>query len=311
MKKILIIETGGTIAGSGENSTSNNYTAGVNSMKPLLEEMNFTQIIFNFISVCAIDSSDMNYTNMKKIAKTIDDNKDEYDGFVVTHGTDTLKESAYFLNLVIKTTKPVVLTCAMRAPTMLSSDGQMNLYDAITVATNSSAHNRGVMVVANNEIHSAREVDKISTHKADAFWSKSGILGNVYFGNVKFIFNIERLHTVHTKFVYNDLKEDFVDIAFMHVGARLNVNSNIKGLVLACFGSGTYPSNLKDKLDQLDSSGVIIVKSAKPLTGSVYLDEDYFISSNTLDPEKSKILLNLSLNRGLKKKEVEKIYETH
>lgn len=170
MKKIYILATGGTIAGSAKKSQDNlnfgSYTSGEKQISQLLEEIpslgKLAQISAEqFVN---IGSQDMTSEICLNLARRVDEILREFDGVVITHGTDTMEESAYFLNLMINSDKPVILTGAMRNSDSLSSDGALNLYNAIAVATNENARKMGVMVVINDEIYSARDVSKTNTN---------------------------------------------------------------------------------------------------------------------------------------------------
>jgi L-asparaginase/archaeal Glu-tRNAGln amidotransferase subunit D len=137
---------------------------------------------------------------------------------VITHGTDTLEETAYFLNLVVKSDKPVVLVGAMRSATSMSADGPLNLYNAVSVAADKSSAGNGILVVLNDEIHAAREVTKTNTSSVDTFKSRNtGQIGRVYYGKVVYTAKNLKKHTKNSVFDVSKLDTlPRVDIVYSH-----------------------------------------------------------------------------------------------
>lgn len=167
MKKVILLATGGTIAGTGEAGKSTGYDSGTLTAEDLLSAVpQLAQVAdVEAVQVCNVNSDDMTDRLWLKLLRTIhvyaaDPN---VAGFVVTHGTDTLEETAYFLNLTVKTEKPVVLTGSMRPATAISPDGPMNLYQAVCVAASPKAVGKGVLAVFADQIYDARTVAKRST----------------------------------------------------------------------------------------------------------------------------------------------------
>ena len=140
------------------------------------------------------------------------------EGIVITHGTDTIEETAYFLNLVVDSDKPVVMTAAMRPSTALSADGPLNIYNAVAVAADIRASGRGVLVVANDDIHSARAVTKTNTTDVQTFMSpERGLMGTTLYGKNTFFRTPYRAHTSGSDFSLKGVKAlPRVDIIFMH-----------------------------------------------------------------------------------------------
>ncbi len=202
---VVVLATGGTIAGTGEAGKTTGYAAGqldvgtlVNSAAGILEIANVRGA-----QVCNVGSDDITDAYWIQIANTINElaSDDAIAGFVVTHGTDTLEETAYFLNLAAKTQKPVVLTGAMRPSTATSADGPMNLYQSIALAANPEAAGRGAMVVFSDGIYGGRDVQKINTFKTDAFNGRDmGCLGYMQDANACFFNATTKAHTVDTEF---------------------------------------------------------------------------------------------------------------
>lgn len=196
-KTVLIMSTGGTIAASGVPGKSTGYVGGGLSPEIILESVPGINNLANIKTeqICNVNSNDVTGEDWLKIAKRINelDSDASVDGFVITHGTDTIEETAYFMNLVCKTKKPVIFTGAMRPSTSLSADEPMNLYQSVLVAVNDEAIDKPVMVIMNDQIHSARAVQKGSTYLLGGISSPElGILGYIRSDSV-FLFIMVRL----------------------------------------------------------------------------------------------------------------------
>lgn len=167
---VAVLATGGTIAGAGEEGKATNYSAGQLDVGTLVDSAKGITKVANVrgAQVCNVGSDDITAEHWLTIANTINGmaKDEEIDGFVITHGTDTLDETAYFLNLTVKTDKPVVLTGAMRPATATSADGPMNLYQSIALAASKDAAGQGSMVVFSDGIYGGRDVQKISTFQS-------------------------------------------------------------------------------------------------------------------------------------------------
>ena len=334
MKKIYILATGGTIAGSAKKSQDSlnfgSYTSGEKQISQLLEEIpslgKLAQISAEqFVN---IGSQDMTSEICLNLARRVDEILREFDGVVITHGTDTMEESAYFLNLMINSDKPVILTGAMRNSDSLSSDGALNLYNAIAVATNENARKMGVMVVINDEIYSARDVSKTNTNLLNTFMSpNSGKIGVAHYGEVKFYAKSLRAHTYKTPFCVDKISPNLLDkfarveIIFAHQdidGAvvRDAIKRGAKGLVIAAFGNGNVGSALQDEFKFALENGVAIVLSSRTGRGVVSADESgialaKFILADNLRPQKARSLLVISLLHGLNLAQIADAFKTY
>ncbi|EAH9851513.1 type II asparaginase, partial [Campylobacter upsaliensis] len=246
--KVAILATGGTIAGSIDSAVATTgYTAGVVGVDVLIKAVPEIQNLAKIEGqqIANIDSSNMRDEIWLKLAQEI--NKlfaSGVDGVVITHGTDTMEETAYFLNLTIKSDKPVVLVGAMRPSTAISADGPKNLYNAVALAADKNARGKGVMVAMNDKIQSARAVVKTHTLNVDAFSSPDfGDMGYIVDGKVYFYNNVAKAHTKKTPFDVKNLKElPKVDILYSYsndgsgVAAKALFENGTKGIVVA--GSG-------------------------------------------------------------------------
>ncbi|MBZ7942907.1 asparaginase, partial [Campylobacter molothri] len=312
--RIAILATGGTIAGVINDAISTTgYKAGALDIEVLLNAVPQIKEIASIVGyqVSNIDSSDMSNEIQLKLAKKINKllAKDEIDAVVITHGTDTMEESAYFLHLTIKSDKPVILTGAMRPSTAMSADGSKNLYNAVALAINVKSKSKGVMIVMNDRILSARAAVKTHTLNLDAFSSPDfGDLGYILDGKVYFYNTIEKLHTKNTPFDI-DYLEDLpkVDILYTYsndgngIAAKALFENGSQALVIAGSGSGNIHENQKNILKELMKKNLIVVISSRIQTGEVILskeDENLgFICAQDLNPQKARILLMLALTK--------------
>ena len=313
LPKVHIIATGGTISGIGANrldytqysDTGNRYT-----IEQLIERIPEVKNIANltYENLLATGSTNITPKDWLVIAERANTLlQDGIDGIVITHGTATLEETAYFLQLTIKSNKPVVLTGAMRPPSSMSTDADINLLDAIRIASSGNAQNMGVMGVLNNQIHSAREIIKMNTLRVDTFQSNDlGFLGFVDSdGQVIFYRNSIKTHTYESEFSTQGLDQlPRVDIIVAYSGGDGLLIDAVKknesqGLILAGFGSGTLPTVMKDSALELVKGGIPVVLASRSIMGRIVLTEklrdEGFITCDNLSPQKARILLMLSL----------------
>ena len=283
MKRVTILAVGGTVAGSGSGALDTSYTSGTVTVDKLIAAVPDINKIATIKGeqISNIGSQDMNNEVWLKLANRINEllNSGKADGIVVTHGTDTMEETAYFLNLVVKSDKPIVMVGAMRNSGSLSADGPLNIFNAVNVAMNKEAAGKGVMVVMNDEIHAAREVTKTNTTAVDTFKSpNSGKIGTVFYGNVKFYMNPVRKHTVNSAFDITKIKElPRVDIIYSHSNdnpdfVNLAVKNGAKGIVNAGMGNGNpFPSAL-EALGEAVKAGVVVVRGSRVGSGETTLN---------------------------------------
>ncbi|MFX3627314.1 type II asparaginase [Campylobacter sp. LH-2024] len=326
--RIAILATGGTIAGVINDAISTTgYKAGALDIEVLLNAVPQIKEIASIVGyqVSNIDSSDMSNEIQLKLAKKINKllAKDEIDAVVITHGTDTMEESAYFLHLTIKSDKPVILTGAMRPSTAMSADGSKNLYNAVALAINVKSKSKGVMIVMNDRILSARAAVKTHTLNLDAFSSPDfGDLGYILDGKVYFYNTIEKLHTKNTPFDI-DYLEDLpkVDILYTYsndgngIAAKALFENGSQALVIAGSGSGNIHENQKNILKELMKKNLIVAISSRIQTGEVILskeDENLgFICAQDLNPQKARILLMLALTKTKDLKTIQNFFQTY
>lgn len=316
MKNIVILATGGTIAGvSGSITDTAGYEPAILPIEEIIK--NITGPLRNLVhlsseQIAQIDSAEMTHQIWLQLAQRINAllASPAVDGIVVTHGTDTLEETAYFLNLVVKSAKPVVMVGAMRPASALSPDGPMNLYNAIILAASDQASGKGVLVTLNNAINSSREVTKTNTSLQDTFKAPElGYLGYLIEGEPYFYREPTRKHTWMTEFTVDGLTElPPVEIIYGHVGnlttlPQAATASGVKGLVYAGLGNGNMSQRMKDIFQEIQEQGVVVARSTRVSSGivtrngAVNDDLSNFIVSDTLNPQKSTILLSLALTK--------------
>jgi len=252
----------------------------------------------------------MSFEILLKLAKRINELAQDtnVDGIVITHGTDTMEESAYFLNLTVKTTKPVVMVGSMRPSTAVSADGPLNLYNAIAVAGDPAASGRGVLVVMNDQIHAAHSLTKTSTTAVGTFLSPlRGLVGIASYGKNEFYNTPIWKHTTRSEFdVSNVTTLPRVDVIFASVDSSPDlidaaVANGAKGIVIAGVGNGNMNKASVEAAERAADKGVIVVRSSRVPTGvvgrNVELNDDDlgFVASYELNPQKARILLSLAL----------------
>lgn len=323
LKNIVILATGGTIAGTGEEGKTTNYQAGNLDIQTLINSVSNLDKIANIYGeqIANVDSNDITINHWLTLANRINElsKQKDIDGFVITHGTDTLEETAYFLDLTVKTNKPVVITGAMRPSTATSADGPLNLYQSVALAASDLCIGQGCVVVFSDGIYSGRNVQKVNTFKTNAFNSvEFGCLGYMR-DNVPYFFNRSvKPHTVDSQFDITGLnKLPVVSIAYFNIDADHEILNYLaersEGLVIAGAGSGTFSSNWLNEIKNLEAKGIPVVRSSRIGSGIILKDltiDKYVncIPSYTLSPQKARILLSLALTKTKDYSEIEKIF---
>jgi len=325
---IYILATGGTIAGSSASATEGNYTAGSKGVEDILSAVPQLGDLATIKSeqISNIGSQEMNDEIWLKLANRVSEllTKNDVDGVVIVHGTDTMEETAYFLSLVVKSKKPIVLVGAMRNADSMSADGPLNIYNAVSVAADKNAREKGALVVMNDEIHAAREVTKTNTTNVAAFASpNSGKIGTVNYGTVNFYMAPLRKHTVASEFNIKDIKAlPRVDIIYGHAqdsGDLVDaaVQKGAKGIIVAGVGNGNLYSDLQAALAKASEAGVIVVRSSRTGSGSTSVGSEVddaklgFLTADNLNPQKARVLLMLALSKTSDKAKIQSFFATH
>lgn len=310
---IYVVGTGGTIVGVAATATTATYAPSQMSIADVLAGMpelkDFEEKI-NAFNLFKVDSNDMTTQHWLQLAKKVNELliSPDVKGVVITHGTDTLEETAYFLDLVVKSDKPVVIVGAMRAATSMSADGPLNLYNALAVIHSPESKGRGVMVVMNDTIYDGRDVTKTNTTQVNTFNApNAGPIGHVIYGRVGFERQVTRKNTTETPFDISNLNElPTVEIVYEHAGTTGKVLKAVvaqqpDGIVIAGMGDGNVHASDKAFLRfAREELGISIVRSSRTGSGRVTdVDNDLkeYIPADNLNPQKARILLMLSLTK--------------
>lgn len=310
LRRVVVLGTGGTIAGKAASSGDNiGYTAGQVGVADLLGGIAAPAgVTLVAEQVAQLDSKDMSFDTWQKLARRCAHWLAEPDvaGVVITHGTDTLEETAFFLHSVLAPTKPVVLTCAMRPATALSPDGPQNVRDAISVAATVGA--KGVTVVCAGTVHSGVDVQKVHTYRLDAFASgDAGPVGYVEEGEVRRVRAWPEGSSVPVSKVFEAAAVQWprVEIVMSHAGASGAVieallqsaaAEPVRGLVLAATGNGTLHHALEAAALKAQDAGVSVVRATRCMNGRILPKTgDQLRDAGALTPVKARIALMLEL----------------
>ena len=325
---VKILATGGTIAGSASTSTQmTGYTAGAIGIQTLIDAVPQMKEYADVSGEQIVKISSNNMTNdvWLKIAKRCNEllADPNVNGIVITHGTDTMEETAYFLNLVVKSDKPVILVGAMRPATAISADGPVNLLNAVRLAASPEAIGKGVLVVMNDQISGARDVTKTNTSNVATFKAPElGYMGYFTGGKPYFYHVSTRKHTFLSEFDVTNLTElPRVDIVYAHANDdRVLVDAAIaagaKGIISAGSGMGSIQETTEKGLVDAQKQGVVIVRSSRVGNGLVvkgiqrYTDQK-FLNGDNLNPQKARILLQLALTKTTDLEEIQRIFDEY
>ena len=327
LPKVYILATGGTIAGSGSSATKSNYSAGQVAIGTLLDAVPAIKDVADVEGeqVVNIGSQDMSDEVWLVLAKRVNEllAREDVNGVVITHGTDTMEETAFFLSLVVKSDKPVVLVGAMRPSTAISADGPANLYNAVVTAASKASLDRGVLVCMNGKVFAAADVTKTNTTSVETFQApNSGPLGYVHNGEVRYfhpaaksadapyfnIAGITSLPKVGIAYGYSNVEADVV---------KMMIKEHYKGIVYAGVGNGNIHKNVFPELEKARKEGILVVRSSRVPTGATTLDAEVddnkyeFVASWGLNPQKARILLMLALTKTHDWKTIQKYFNNY
>ncbi|MBR3916111.1 MAG: L-asparaginase 2 [Bacteroidaceae bacterium] len=342
LPKVYILATGGTIAGAGGSATKTQYSAGQVAIGTLLDAVPAIKDVADVEGeqVVNIGSQDMSDDVWLVLAKRVKEllSRGDVNGVVITHGTDTMEETAFFLSLTVKSDKPVVLVGAMRPSTAISADGPANLYNAVVTAASSASKNRGVLVCMNGKVYGAADVTKTNTTSVETFQSpNSGALGYIHNGEVFYYhapscgndctdyvhkgslsnesrtpyFNVEGLYSlpkVGIAYGYSNVQGDVVEMM---------IEKGYKGIVYAGVGNGNIHKNVFPMLEKARKDGIVVVRSSRVPTGATTLDAEVddnkyrFVASWGLNPQKARILLMLALTKTDDWKTIQKYFNNY
>ncbi len=327
LPNIHILATGGTIAGAGQSATKTNYSAGQVAIGTLLEAVPEIEEIANVTGeqIVSIGSQDMNDDVWLTLAHRINELlAGDVDGIVITHGTDTMEETAYFLNLTVKSDKPVVLTGAMLPSTALGADGPRNLYNAVVAAAAAESKGKGVLVAMNGLILGAHGTQKMNTIDVQTFQAPNdGALGYIFNGKVFYNNVTLKRHTLSSEFdVTGMTRLPKVGIVYSYSNVEADVmdpflNNGYEGIIHAGVGNGNYHKNLFPKLLEARGKGILVVRSSRVPTGPTTLDGEVddakyqFVASEELNSQKARVLLMLALTKTKDWRQIQQYFEQY
>lgn len=329
MKKVKVFELGGTISAKGHNRLDyKDYQSGVYDGAAFLDDIpelkSIAEVTFETFARLSSTAIRPNHwlALREKIIHALE--IENMDGIVVTHGTNTLEETAYFLHLTLPTNKPIIMTGAQRPYTAFSTDGPNNLIQSIRAAVSEAAQAKGVIVLLNDELNSARDVTKTNTYRLEAFQSgQLGFLGYVDVdGETVFYRTPYKKHTAASIFsTIHDERLPTVEIVYSYAGATpdyidwITAAQKTKGIVVAGTGAGLVSPQEQRALEAAAASGLAIVRSSRVGNGRVLPVELYennsFIAADNLNPQKARILLMLSLLRTTNSIEIQHYFQEY
>ncbi len=312
-KNILILGTGGTIAGVASCADqTTGYKSGSIGIDDIVKSIPQLASIANVKSeqVMNISSRLMSPNDWLILARRVNEllKRSDVDAIVITHGTNTLEETSFFLHLTVRSKKPIVFVGAMRPATAISADGPMNILQAVVVAGTSKSLGRGVLVVMNGRIFSARDVTKHNTTNLDTMIApNSGQIGVIENGSVHYNSLIDKKHTYRSEFNIEQIDMlPKIDVVYDYAGSKSEavdafVSAGAKGIVNAGVGDGAFTKSILDSLVVASRNGIAVVRSSRTGSGIVIRDGDEkdseygFIVSHDFNPQKARILLMLGL----------------
>ncbi|MEG0518731.1 MAG: type II asparaginase [Bacteroidales bacterium] len=332
---IKIIATGGTIAGVGSSAIKSSYEPGKIAIGSLLDAVPQVNDIANVTGEQLVNIGSEHMTDQvmlslaKRINQFMDDN--QTDGIVITHGTDTMEESAFFLSLTTKGTKPVILVGAMRPSTAMSADGPLNLYNAIVAASAPESAGKGVLVAMNGSLYPAEDVLKTHTINVEAFQAPNkGPEGYINNGKVCYYNKTDNSPISHIGNPEQALSFDISGLSSLPKVGIIYGHSNIdpdiietmiqngyKGIIYAGVGNGNIHKNVMPALDKARREGIVVVRSSRVPQGPTITEPDIYegphqlIASQYLNPQKSRILLMLSLTHTKNHTEIQRYFDKY
>ncbi|MGU3361245.1 type II asparaginase [Methylobacterium sp. M6A4_1b] len=323
--RVVIVATGGTIAGAGADAANSaTYQAAKVPVDKLIAAVPAIAQVADVRGEQAFQIASESFTNAqlielaKKVSALV--KRDDVDGIVITHGTDTVEETAYFLDLVVKTDKPIVMVASMRPSTAISADGALNLLDAVTVAGAKDARAKGVLLTMNDEIQAGRDTTKRVNIKPSAFFSQWGPLGMVVEGKTYWFRAPVKRHGTTSEFNI-DAIDSLPEVAIVYGSGNMHpepyttaVAGGAKAIIHAGTGNGSVAGYLVDTLKDLRAKGVQIIRSSRVGDGFVLRnaeqpDDKYdWVVAHDLNPQKAKILAAVALTKTQDSKELQRIF---
>jgi glutamin-(asparagin-)ase len=325
LPNVVILATGGTIAGAGASAANSaTYAAAkvpVDKLIAGLPELSKVATVRGE-QTFQIASESFTNDNLLTLGKRVSAlaKQADVDGIVVTHGTDTLEETAYFLHLTVRTNKPIVVVGSMRPGTALSADGALNLYNAVNVAASKDAMGKGVLVTMNDELNSGRDVSKAVNIKTEAFKSAWGPLGMAVEGKNYWFRTLAKRHTAQSEFNIDEIDAlPQVDIAYGYGNVPASsyeaIGKGAKAIIHAGTGNGSVADRVVPTLQKLRADGVQVIRSSHVNAGGFVLrnaeqpDDKYdWVVAHDLNPQKARILAMVALTRPLSSADLQRVF---
>ncbi|WP_139852140.1 asparaginase [Acinetobacter pullicarnis] len=324
---VVVVATGGTIAGAGASSTNSaTYTAAKVPVDALLNAVPQIQNLANVTGIQALQVASESITDKEllSLARQINDllKKPDVNGVVITHGTDTMEETAFFLSLVIHSDKPIVLVGSMRPSTAMSADGPLNLYSAVALAADESAKGKGVMVLMNDSIFAARDVTKTINIHTNAFASQWGALGSLVEGKAYWFRNSAKRFNNRSEFNIEQIQGDKLPLVQIVYGSGnmlpdaydAYAKAGAKAIIHAGTGNGSVANYIVPTLKNLQQQGVQIVRASRVPQGFVLRnaeqpdDQNGWVVAHDLNPQKAKLLTALALTKTTDPKQIQRMF---
>jgi glutamin-(asparagin-)ase len=323
---VVVLATGGTIAGAGASAAASaTYQAAKVPVDKLLAGIPELKDVANVRGEQVFQIASESFTNdhLMQLGRRVSAllKQPDVDGIVITHGTDTLEETAYFLNLVIRSEKPIVVVGSMRPGTAMSADGMLNLNNAVTLAASPEARGKGVLVSMNDEIQSGRDVSKMVNIKTGAFVSPWGPLGMVVEGKTYWFRTLAKRHTTQSEFDIDRI-EALAPVEIVYGYGNMTdaaygtfAQKGAKALIHAGTGNGSVSNRVVPALVDLRKQGVQIIRSSHVNSGGFVIrnaeqpDDKYdWIVAHDLNPQKARILAAVALTKTQDSKELQRIF---
>lgn len=324
---VAVVGTGGTIAGSMHSTSSFGYTPATLTVEELIASVPGLEALAELRpeQLIQVDSADIDATTTLSVAcrtaeLLADDN---VDGVVITHGSDTLEETSYLLHLTLDSPKPVVFVASMRPSDGLSADGPRNLRNAVATAASESSRDRGVLIVMNDEIHTARDASKTHTLNVSSVQSPHGALGYVVNDLPRFYRTPARPHTHRTSLHVDQIRDlPRVDILYAHADmsalmVEAIVESGPSALICAGFGNGNFPSYIYETLKAARATGIHVVRASRggsgPLVRNGEAPDDAldWVTADDQNPQKARILAALALTTSQEARRMQQAFWTY
>jgi glutamin-(asparagin-)ase len=326
LSNVVILATGGTIAGSGATTTASaSYQSATVGVDALIQAVPELAEIANVKGEQVFQIPSQDYTNARllQLGRRVSElvKSDDVDGIVITHGTDTLEETGFFLNLVIHTDKPIVVVGAMRPGTALSADGSLNLFNAVALAANHDSRGKGVLITLNDEIHTARDATKSVNIRPNAFSSPWGALGMMVESRAYWFRAPVKRHTMQSEFNIDEIVElANVQVVYAHGNMddtlyNEHQRNGAQAIIHAGTGNGSVATHIFDTVLAISKGGVHFIRSSRVMQGGFVVrngeeddDANGWVVSHDLNPHKARILAAVALTKPRSVEELQRIF---